>query len=40
MDFLIERFIVLGIESQYWMPIVGMALAAYLAYLLIMGGTR
>jgi hypothetical protein len=38
MDFLIERFTVLGVEFQYWMPIVGAALAVYLAYLWKTGG--
>ncbi len=33
MDFLTERFTILGVEFQYWMPIILAALALYVLYL-------
>jgi hypothetical protein len=33
MDFLAERFTFLGVEFQYWMPIVLAAVALYVLYL-------
>jgi hypothetical protein len=33
MDFLVERFTVLGVEFQYWMPVVLSAVALYLFYM-------
>jgi hypothetical protein len=40
MDFLTSHFTLLGVELQWWMPIVGGALAAYVAWLWISGPSR
>ena len=33
LNFLVERFTVLGVEFQYWMPVVFGAAALYLFYM-------